>query len=319
VIALLPGRRGLTLIELLVVIAIISLLVTLLIPAVQSARESARRATCQAKIRDIGLACHSYHASNKAFPPIQQHKFLDPANLATRSDRPFSGSLIACNSPSPNQQETTSLSFVSALFPYVDLQSVYDRLDLASPPAGKSPLYGYFAFVKCPTNPAQTTSGPGGQSFHYSGSTGTNGTNCSLLATGPDGVTPLGTSARPDGVFWANSGCRAAQISDGLAKTIMVCERQGYEAVSAVMGSSGFLQVQRVVAGTNRGQGTWLWRTPNNPTSLWYSNNMPVSLHPGGLTLCMADGSVHFISELIETQIWNNLARRADGQMVISP
>jgi prepilin-type N-terminal cleavage/methylation domain-containing protein/prepilin-type processing-associated H-X9-DG protein len=316
---MLAGRRGMTLIELLAVIAIIGLLVALLIPAVQSARESARRATCQAKIRDIGLACQSYHSSKGVFPPIQQHKFLDPANLATRSDRPFPGSLIACNSPSPNQQETTSLSFMSALFPYVDLQAVYDRLDLASQPLGKSPLYGYFAFVKCPTNPAQTNSGPGGQSFHYSGSTGTNGSNCSLLSTGPDGVTPLAASAEPNGMFWANSGCRAAKVQDGLAKTIMVCERQGYEAVSAVMGSSGFLQVVRVVAGTNRGQGTWLWRTPNNPTSLWYSNNMPVSLHPGGLNLCMADGSVHFISELIESVTWNNLARRADGQAVSIP
>jgi prepilin-type N-terminal cleavage/methylation domain-containing protein/prepilin-type processing-associated H-X9-DG protein len=313
------GRRGLTLIELLAVIAIIGLLIALLIPAVQSARESARRATCQAKIRDIGLACQSYHASNEAFPPIQQHKFLDPANFATRSDRPFPGSLIACNSPSPNQQETTSLSFMSALFPYVDLQTVYDRLDMASQPPSNSPLYGYFAFVKCPTNPAQTTFGPGGQSFHYSGSTGTNGSNCSLLGTGPDGVTPLAASAKPDGMFWANAGCRAAQVRDGLANTIMVCERQGYEATSAVMGSSGFLQVNRVVAGTNRGQGTWLWRTPNNPTTLWYSNNMPVSLHPGGLNLCMADGSVHFISELIEATTWNNLARRADGQAVMIP
>jgi prepilin-type N-terminal cleavage/methylation domain-containing protein/prepilin-type processing-associated H-X9-DG protein len=312
-------RRGLTLIELLAVIAIIGLLITLLVPAVQSARESARRATCQAKIRDLGLACQSYHTSHESFPPIQQHKFLDPANFATRSDRPFPGSLIACNSPTPNQQETTSLSFMSALFPYVDLQSVYDRLDMTAQPPSNSPLYGYFAFVKCPTNPAQTTSGPGGQSFHYSGSTGTNGTNCSLIATGSDGVTSLAASAKPDGVFWANSGCRAAQIRDGLANTIMVCERQGYEAVSAAMGSSGFLQVNRVVAGTNRGQGTWLWRTPNNPTSLWYSNNMPVSLHPGGLNLCMADGSVHFISELIEAQTWNNLARRADGQAVMIP
>lgn len=299
------GRRGLTLIELLAVIAIIGLLIALLIPAVQVARESARRSTCQAKIRDIGLACQSYHSSRGAFPPIQQHTLI-------------SGT-IACNSPSPNRQETTSLSFMSALFPYVDLQTVYDRLDLTSQPPSNSPLYGYFAFVKCPTNPAQTTSGPGGQSFHYSGSTGTNGTNCSLLSTGPDGVTPLAESAKPDGMFWANSGCRASHVQDGMTKTIMVCERQGYEPRSAVMGSSGFSQVNRVVAGTNRGQGTWLWRTPNNPTTLWYSNTMPVSLHPGGLNLCMADGSVHFISELIGATVWNNLARRADGQTVSLP
>jgi prepilin-type N-terminal cleavage/methylation domain-containing protein len=109
----LASRHGFTLVELLVVIAIIGILIAMLLPAVQSARESSRRAKCQANIKQLGLALHNFHDTQKRFPPGYQG-MVDDCGVA--------------NNSSANRWGKAGWSWSVFLLPHLEQQSLSDRL-----------------------------------------------------------------------------------------------------------------------------------------------------------------------------------------------
>ncbi|MEN1681611.1 MAG: DUF1559 domain-containing protein [Planctomycetota bacterium] len=66
--AVAPRSCGFTVCELLVAFACVALVLSLLLPAVVSARESARRSTCESRLRQIGVAVHAFHESQRRLP-----------------------------------------------------------------------------------------------------------------------------------------------------------------------------------------------------------------------------------------------------------
>ncbi len=63
-------RVGFTLVELLVVVAIIGVLVSMLLPAIQVAREAANRMQCGNNLHQLAIAIQNYNDVHKKLPPI---------------------------------------------------------------------------------------------------------------------------------------------------------------------------------------------------------------------------------------------------------
>lgn len=301
-------RIGFTLIELLVVIAIIGILVGLLLPSVQAAREAARRMQCSSHLKQIALAAHNYHSAFKILPPgsfgphwNERPEFKDPRGW----NLPFG-----------------HFGWSAPLLPFVEQQKMYEALDLDKPayaafilergvqlgPAGdtvnQQVATNMPAVFSCPSVPPVYRAGHF-KDYAINGGTG----RCC-----PERVRD---QHRMNGIGYWDSKTKFRGISDGLAHTFLFLEFAHTGNHSWALegeGANHFLFVHHISQGyvTSREHNGF----PFPPNTTRFNARATHSLHPSGIMASWADGSVDFISDHIDFELYDQMFTREGHEVV---
>jgi len=329
------GRRGFTLVELLVVIAILGILVALLLPAIQAAREAASRTTCTNRLKQLGLALQHHVDARGLFPP---GAVLEPDYPA------YSSPYDPWNEAKTGKNGTSWMLFT---LPYLEQDNLYQRWDFTTNVMGNREVATteIFAFY-CPTRRGGFR--PGDESITFEGWTGggndyggcigrCNGWwNQSVgspaihkrLCQGSTLTMPTvnGHKAPVGGVFSPNSQTRFKDIADGASHTILVGEMQRlapdrsaaayvrWNATSndgwALAGVATLFTTATAGWGGDEGQ-------PGGMNNGFFES--AGSEHAGGANFGMADGSVHFFDEDIDSDLFSYLGSMADREVIQWP
>ena len=312
-----PVRRktGFTLVELLVVIAIIGILIALLLPAVQAAREAARRMQCTNHLKQVGLALHNHHNTYRHFPH-GTYNYLDST----------------FTTPPPYNNYQDRRCWEHDLLPFLEQGPLFQRFQTymkTNPSAlGFPELHTVIPTLMCPSDPI----GPKLHTFWGGIGTPTQGFSGNVIVcAGSDYFNDENgsheSSTKLDGLFFAISKVRIADILDGTSHTAMSSElilspdtdshdiRGRYHNPA----HGGVLFSTRIPPNTMvPDRFNWCATHPKpQAPCIWTGTNMfvsPRSYHPGGVNLGMADGSVQFISDSIDAETFRALGSRDGGE-----
>ena len=317
-------RIAFTLVELLVVIAIIGILVALLMPAVQNAREAARRMQCSNNLKQLGLGLHNYHTANGQFP--------------------FGSTYTQTQSTSTKH----TVTWATAVLPYIEQQNLYDLFDFTVPitHANNTPaLTTKVEVFTCPSDPASRKGVlparcqccPGSpetsMALWYPASVGpAYDANCKFC----DDKTPdkdnyccqgknYGQDGDGPGMFyrWPIS-VTIDEVRDGTTNTIMLGETLPEQTIHNMafcanmpLGQTNIPmnrftpQDDMPVVGASD--------SANHGTNPYFETLGFKSRHPGGAMFALGDGSVRFMNEIVDFQLYNELGTRSGGEVVTLP
>jgi prepilin-type N-terminal cleavage/methylation domain-containing protein/prepilin-type processing-associated H-X9-DG protein len=338
-------RTAFTLIELLVVIAIIAILIALLVPAVQKVRDAAARVQCQNNLKQLALACHSYHDARKELPYGRRYDYWD------------------------------TYTWTQLILPYIDQLPAYDGfVTLQQSPwnrnaPGPNGPIGNNAQMRnsrhtivpayiCPADGAAKANEVNTNEFgfyrgNYRACTGAgdmygNATPPTAAAAGPWGVGAFavvaGQSTDP-GAAVPTRGCKLVGITDGTSNTIFISEGisptvagWGGPIGSWIYGNMGGALFTNTLTPNSTAPDRPIGPCPQNQGDTTY--NLPCtslggnawftqsgvgayvgarSRHQGGVNAALADGTVRFFDNSIDLNTWRALGTRSGNETVTLP
>jgi len=309
----------------LVVIAIIGVLVGLLLPAVQAAREAARRMSCSNNLKQVSLGMHNYHDTYRKF-------------------------MYGFKTEAGNQTQRRECWYQQIL-PFVEQQAYYEAYDNSdrtynyTAPAWVHWLPAEIAGVAvptfmCPSDPSGPARGGGGSDNGFQG-------NYVVCAGGGTPVTPplIANLTVPlnlnvvvtdgGGMYNMGSERKFRDCLDGTSNTLMIAEGiiRGSRGGSwgglggywggAPHGSYGFSAGETpnttVPDRVYSCKSTTFPRAPcenGNAGGLPGRYNFARSHHTGGVMAGMMDGSIRFVTDSINRDLWRNMGNREDGAVL---
>jgi len=286
-----------------VVIAIIGILIALLLPAVQSAREAARRTQCNNNMKQIGLAILNYESAHKVFPP----------GGITNS--------TGCKLVAANWTDYNMASWTVMILPFLDNQPRYDEYNIDGTFAPTWRIKGAVnhpkqfqpnAAFECPSDPRSGRQWPLNNYFACQGG----GPVAACEATSDPG-----RKIFHNGMFYANSRVKFKDLGDGASGTLMVGESR---YMTTKTDTEDWAEGNREkwhswdsasIRATNGGE----WSMPIGlgatmlPINAFDEPTWPAmtssfsSCHPDGCHFMFGDGSVHFVSEHIDLDLYRSL------------
>jgi prepilin-type N-terminal cleavage/methylation domain-containing protein len=301
-----PGPDGFTLVEVLITIGMIGLLLAMLVPAIVKSRESARRLACQNNLKQLILATSNYHDANRVFPlgcvtaPLATDKYVEDG-----------------------------YGWGVALLPYLEQRALYASirepfLPDASGPQGTPGVFD-LAFTdtghiltggdtnlkvfRCPTSILANHVRQSGVNYFdgyatadYKGSRGVNN----------DGIFLKVVNALAQG----SPSIGFNDVTDGSSNTIAIGESAYYHTVQQQpVWVGAVVYDESCLFKTQRQQPSDCFITQKSLQSMLTASgdDCAFSWHHGGAYFVFVDGSVHFLSDHIDGNLYERLGSRDDG------
>lgn len=336
-------RSGFTLIEVLVVVAILAILIALLLPAVQQARESARRVQCRNHLKQIGLALWNYHDQHRLFPRMcystrgggsadvtgwqgisAQTMLLPQLDLATL----FHRLNLNVHSLSIEPNVTLRKQLISTFLCPSDFGTRQ-----GSPPGNNYVFSGGPSLVMLSPIPGNSAGSP---SILEREQIGLFNMRRSIAAR--DCTDGMSNTIAASEALIGDGNASQYQLGDlvrgvpfpaGFPNTFATADQLSRYAGACVANQDSHFSSPHT-EWINGMPGQTAFNTLNPPNSLspdchecvncgWYDSRglwTARSRHPGGVHALIADGTVRFLSNSIDLQIWQALGAISDGMPI---